>query len=154
MKRVLEDHSGRPTRGAASNYLCDLEVGDKVYVLGYPAISPKTRIVVTTMENTRLSERVEDVPEPTITEGIISLLGQAYKREGETTILGAMGDTFQMSINSNGAGNSGGPVFNSKGKVIGLFTYGGGTEGDASVTWAVPVKHGRALLSPQRASSN
>ncbi len=34
VKRVLEDHQGRPVRGAASNYLCDLKVGDKVQVIG------------------------------------------------------------------------------------------------------------------------
>ncbi len=34
VKRVLEDHQGRPVRGAASNYLCDLDVGDKVQVIG------------------------------------------------------------------------------------------------------------------------
>jgi benzoyl-CoA 2,3-epoxidase subunit A len=34
VKRVLADHSGRPVRGVASNYLCDLEVGDKVQVIG------------------------------------------------------------------------------------------------------------------------
>ncbi|MBV8103475.1 MAG: benzoyl-CoA 2,3-epoxidase subunit BoxA [Hyphomicrobiales bacterium] len=34
VKRVLEDHQGRPVRGAASNYLCDLDVGDKVEIIG------------------------------------------------------------------------------------------------------------------------
>jgi benzoyl-CoA 2,3-dioxygenase component A len=34
VKRVLEDHQGRPARGVASNYLCDLEVGDEVQVTG------------------------------------------------------------------------------------------------------------------------
>jgi benzoyl-CoA 2,3-dioxygenase component A len=34
IKRVLEDHQGRPTRGVASNYMCDLQVGDKVQVIG------------------------------------------------------------------------------------------------------------------------
>jgi benzoyl-CoA 2,3-dioxygenase component A len=34
VKRVIEDHQGRPVRGAASNYLCDLEVGDRVSVIG------------------------------------------------------------------------------------------------------------------------
>jgi benzoyl-CoA 2,3-epoxidase subunit A len=34
IKRVLEDHQGRPVRGVASNYLCDLELGDKVQVIG------------------------------------------------------------------------------------------------------------------------
>ena len=34
VKRVLEDHQGKPVRGVASNYLCDLLVGDKVQVIG------------------------------------------------------------------------------------------------------------------------
>ncbi len=34
IKRVLEDHSGKPVRGVGSNYMCDLHVGDKVQVIG------------------------------------------------------------------------------------------------------------------------
>jgi benzoyl-CoA 2,3-dioxygenase component A len=34
IKRVLEDHQGRPVRGVASNYMCDLQVGDTVQVIG------------------------------------------------------------------------------------------------------------------------
>jgi benzoyl-CoA 2,3-epoxidase subunit A len=34
VKRVLEDHAGQPVRGVASNYLCDLKVGDTVQVIG------------------------------------------------------------------------------------------------------------------------
>lgn len=34
VKRVTADHQGRPVRGVASNYLCDLAVGDTVQVVG------------------------------------------------------------------------------------------------------------------------
>ena len=34
IKRVLEDHQGVPVRGVASNYMCDLQVGDAVQVIG------------------------------------------------------------------------------------------------------------------------
>ncbi|MDT7834138.1 benzoyl-CoA 2,3-epoxidase subunit BoxA [Aquabacterium sp. OR-4] len=34
VKRVLEDHQGRPVRGVASNYVCDLQLGDTVQVIG------------------------------------------------------------------------------------------------------------------------
>jgi benzoyl-CoA 2,3-dioxygenase component A len=34
IKRVLEDHQGKPVRGVASNYLCDRQVGDTVQVIG------------------------------------------------------------------------------------------------------------------------
>lgn len=34
IKRVLQDHQGQPVRGVASNFMCDLQVGDKVQVIG------------------------------------------------------------------------------------------------------------------------
>jgi benzoyl-CoA 2,3-dioxygenase component A len=34
VKRVTEDHLGKPVRGVASNYVCDLKVGDLVQVIG------------------------------------------------------------------------------------------------------------------------
>ena len=52
IKRVLEDHQGQPVRGVASNYLCDLRVGDKVQVIGPFGASflmpnhPKSHIVM------------------------------------------------------------------------------------------------------------
>jgi benzoyl-CoA 2,3-epoxidase subunit A len=52
VKRVLEDHQGRPVRGVASNHLCDLKVGDKVQVIGPFGTSflmpnhPKSHIVM------------------------------------------------------------------------------------------------------------
>jgi benzoyl-CoA 2,3-dioxygenase component A len=52
IKRVLQDHSGQPVRGVASNYLCDLQVGDKVQVIGPFGTSfllanhPKSHIVM------------------------------------------------------------------------------------------------------------
>jgi benzoyl-CoA 2,3-dioxygenase component A len=52
IKRVLEDHQGRPVRGVASNYMCDLKVGDKLQVIGPFGASflmpnhPKSHIVM------------------------------------------------------------------------------------------------------------
>jgi benzoyl-CoA 2,3-dioxygenase component A len=34
IKRVLEDHGGKPVRGVGSNYMCDLKIGDTVQVIG------------------------------------------------------------------------------------------------------------------------
>lgn len=34
VKRVLEDHDGNPVVGVASNYMCDLNAGDEVQVIG------------------------------------------------------------------------------------------------------------------------
>jgi len=34
IKRVLQDHQGRPVRGVASNFMCDLQLGDRVQIIG------------------------------------------------------------------------------------------------------------------------
>jgi benzoyl-CoA 2,3-dioxygenase component A len=34
VKRVVEDHDGKPVKGVASNYLCDLKTDDTVQVIG------------------------------------------------------------------------------------------------------------------------
>jgi len=52
IKRVLQDYDGKPVRGVASNYMCDLKVGDKVQVIGPFGTSflmpnhPKSHIVM------------------------------------------------------------------------------------------------------------
>jgi serine protease Do len=123
-----------------------LEVGDKIVVLGYPDVSPQTVIERTAVENNRINRRKEIIPDPTVNEGIISVLGQKFRQEGEFTVTGVLGDTFQMSINATGVGNSGGPVFNAKGQVIGLFTYVSNRKQEVRATYAVPIHHGRELM--------
>jgi len=34
VKRVVEDHDGKPVQGVCSNYLCDVKVGDAIQVIG------------------------------------------------------------------------------------------------------------------------
>ena len=52
IKRVLQDHQGNPVRGVASNFMCDLQVGDTVEVIGPFGASflmpnhPKSHIVM------------------------------------------------------------------------------------------------------------
>jgi benzoyl-CoA 2,3-dioxygenase component A len=52
VKRVVEDHEGKPVKGVASNYICDLKPGDKVQVIGPFGTSflmpnhPKSNIVM------------------------------------------------------------------------------------------------------------
>jgi benzoyl-CoA 2,3-dioxygenase component A len=52
VKRVVEDHHGKPVQGVASNFLCDLKTGDTVQVIGPFGASflmpnhPKSNIVM------------------------------------------------------------------------------------------------------------
>jgi serine protease Do len=124
-------------------------VGGAVTVLGYPASSVQTFALHTSIENGELHRNQgEIVPEPTVTPGVISRLSVAPEQHGDVTVVGPMGELYQLTA-ATGAGNSGGPVFDVNGKVIGLFTYGTSRETN---TLAVPIHFGRALMPVQRKS--
>jgi S1-C subfamily serine protease len=125
-------------------------VGEKVVVLGYPAVSVSTFQQQSTQEGGGPVRRhLEEIPEATITDGIVSKLSPGVQQKEGVTTYSSTGDVIQLSITATGAGNSGGPVFDASGKVIGLFTYSR-SRGNERVTLAVPIKYGRDLLRPQR----
>jgi serine protease Do len=123
-------------------------VGESVIALGFPSVATPTVATSSTIEAGQYRTITDVVPQPFVSEGIVAVISPAVKSENGVTVGGAMGDVIQMSINSTGAGNSGGPVFNKAGKVIGLFTYGR-SNGGAETTEAVPIKYGRDLLLTQ-----
>jgi serine protease Do len=123
--------------------------GERVMALGYPQLAIETLAVSDTIEGGQPRQLINRVPEVSVTEGIVSKVTPSVKEENGVTLRGLLGDVIQLSINSAGQGNSGGPVFNSEGKVIGLFTYviSGGSATDSG---AVPIKYGLELMQPQR----
>ena len=116
-----------------------VRVGERVTVMGYPGISEQKVATVVTHEVGREQEHQELIPEPTVTDGLIAKLGTGSTKENGVVTTGTMGDVYQLTVLATGAGNSGGPVFDAAGKVIGLFTYAK-TRGAERVTFAVPIR--------------
>jgi S1-C subfamily serine protease len=63
----------------------------------------------------------------------------------EGGIYSTFGDYYQLAVNTTGAGNSGGPVFDDHNKVIGIFTATK-SQGGTSITFAVPIRYGMELM--------
>lgn len=124
----------------------NVNLGQKVVVIGYPGISQKVinKSVLTT-EAGITREVIESIPQPTVTDGVIANLGLSGQPVTQGETVGTVGDAYQLSVTATGSGNSGGPVLNEFGEVVGLFTYSL-SRGGERVTFAVPVKYGRKLM--------
>ncbi len=122
-----------------------IKVGDSAIVLGYPAISPLVLGATGSKDPLNREDALKVIPDPTISVGNVGrvIRGQVGLTESTVSI---MGDVYQLTINSTGAGNSGGPVFDDQGRVIGLYTYGSSRLGDATISFAVPIRYGMELM--------
>ncbi len=128
-----------------------VKVGAPVTTLGYPQISPA--VIASTMNKEAMSQRVamKLVPDPTLSAGNVGRVIRGQVGLTEATY-STFGDVYQLTINSSGHGNSGGPVFDDQGKVIGIFTYGISNPFDAAISFAVPIRYGIELMGVSKGS--
>ena len=107
-----------------------LRTGDRVYAMGYPAVA-------TLSETLNVAQAIQ---EPTLTQGIISA---RKEMSGGWSIL-------QTDAAIHG-GNSGGPLFNEAGEVIGINTFGmlDSSSGAqvAGMNFAVPITIAKQFLN-------
>lgn len=125
-----------------------IKPGDASIVLGYPVASPAVYGVIKSQDVFNRESQLKIIPDPTISVGNIGrvIRGQDPSGTSKDVVYSGFGDAYQLTINSTGAGNSGGPVFDDRGKVTGIF-FAGGSLGGASVTYAVPIRYGKELMS-------
>jgi serine protease Do len=123
-----------------------VQPGANVTVMGYPGVSPQIVQAVSSADPLGNHGAQANVPYPTISNGNIGqVLRNGANNTAELQTISTFGDYYQLAINTTGHGNSGGPVFDDHGKVIGIFTAGLATAG-AAVSFAVPIKFGLELM--------
>jgi S1-C subfamily serine protease len=127
----------------------EIAVGHQVVVMGYPAVSPDIFISTTSVDPISREQRVTTIPDTTVTPGSVGRIirGQMKATQGTAFDYSSNGmDAYQLTINTTGAGNSGGPVFDDRGRVIGIFTYSLNDPRGTQVTLAVPIRYGLELM--------
>ncbi len=128
----------------------DAAAGQKVLVMGYPGISPTTVVANVGNDFANRNTQIISVPDPTVTDGSIGKIIRGTTRTpeegGVTGYYSTLGDYYQLTISATGAGNSGGPVFDKEGNVIGIFTASHTDQEGTRITFAVPIHYGMELM--------
>ena len=122
-----------------------LKKGETVTILGYPAASPRVYGVIASKDVFNQEKQLRIIPDPTVTAtNIGNIIRDSDDKNGGDNRVSEMGDVIQLATGSTGPGNSGGPVFDLQGRVIGIFFAG--QQADA-ITYAVPIRYGKEFLA-------
>jgi S1-C subfamily serine protease len=139
---------GQVTKVELNDNYDSLRKGEQVTIMGYPAASPEVVGVVKSSDPFNNESQVLQIPQVTVTTTNIGNILRGSEKDTENKTYSVMGDVIQLATNTTGGGNSGGPVFDSQGKVIGIFFASSNRAGTA-ITYAVPIRFGMEFLASQ-----
>jgi S1-C subfamily serine protease len=138
-----------------SKYKATILVRDRVNDLALIKIEPKKKLTYLNLgdsDHLQVGQKVLAIGNPfglqgTLTTGVVSSIGRDIEAENNRKMEGMI--QTDASINS---GNSGGPLLDSQGNVIGINTaiYGPGG-GSVGIGFALPINRAKSLLDDFRA---
>ncbi|HEU4390212.1 MAG TPA: hypothetical protein VFV34_20590, partial [Blastocatellia bacterium] len=109
-------------------------------------VSPPVYGVIRSQDVFNRESQIKIVPDPTVSVGNIGRVLRSQEiSQVKDPVFSMFGDAYQLTINSTGSGNSGGPVFDDRGRAIGIFFAS--NRSDAMITFAVPIRYGKELMS-------
>lgn len=126
--------------------------GQSVTVMGYPGVAPQEFVVRKSNDVFNPTNHYVTIPTPTVTPGNIGRIipGSSDKNLTYSTF----GDSYQLTINATGAGNSGGPMFDDEGNVVGIYFAGKSDARGTQISFAVPIKYGLEMMGVKKVASN
>lgn len=118
-----------------------IKQGDPVTVLGYPVNSPAT---FGYREDAIANRQTQQIFDPNVNAGNVGRLlqGASAKKRG---IYSEIGDVYELAVSSTDLGYDGAPVFDDRGKVVGIVRIERRLETPIAV--AVPIQYGMQLTS-------
>lgn len=125
--------------------------GQTITVMGYPGVAPEQYIVRKSNDPFRPNSQFTTVPTPTVTTGNIGRIIPASSDKNLT--YSAFGDSYQLTVNATGSGNSGGPMYDDEGNVIGIYYAGTSDARGTQISFAIPIKYGLELMGRKKISN-
>ncbi len=143
---VKVDVPGQLTKVELYDNYDTLKKGETVTIMGYPGASPRVYGVISSKDVFNQGTQVKIIPDPTVTTTNIGNIIRDSDENDKNKRVSVMGDVIQLATGSTGSGNSGGPVFDSNGRVIGIFFAGDKAN---AITYAVPIRYGKEFLASE-----
>ena len=143
---IKVDVPGQLTKVELFDNYDTLKKGEMVTIMGYPAASPAVFGVIKSNDVFNQGTQVKMIPDPTVTTTNIGNIIRDSDEKDKDKRVSVMGDVIQLATGSTGAGNSGGPVFDNQGRVIGIFFAG---QKEDAITYAVPIRYGKEFLASE-----
>ena len=129
----------------------EVKPGKVVTVMGYPGVAPEQYVVRKSNDPFKPNSQFTTVPTPTVTTGNVGRIIPASSDKDLT--YSAFGDSYQLTINATGAGNSGGPMFDDEGNVIGIYYAGKSDSRGTQISFAIPIKYGLELMGRKKVAN-
>lgn len=127
----------------------EIQPGDPAIVMGYPGIAPVQLVLKRSQDVFNSNPNITSVPVPTVSTGNVGRMVRGSEKNSKIDdYRSTFGDYYQLTINSTGGGNSGGPMFDDKSRVVGVYSAGKWEPG-TSISFAVPIKYVMELMGRQ-----
>lgn len=149
---IKVDVPGTLTKVELNDNYDSIQKGEQVTIMGYPGGSPAVYGKIKSQDTFNNEGQIVKIPQPTVTATNIGNILRSNDKDTSQQTISIFGDVYQLATNETASGNSGGPVFDSQGKVVGIF-FAGSTMANMSVTYAVPIRYGMEFF-PKGNSGN
>ncbi len=124
-----------------------LKKGDGLVIMGYPGSAPRVYAPIASQNPKDTETKYTEIPDPTVSvTSVGNILKNSDPNDLNNVRRSGAGDSIRYPGSLTYGGNSGGPVFDMQGRVIGLHYLGSGVAAGNIVGFAVPIKYGLQLF--------